>query len=111
MKTYFSEKPNAIQFMTLPDKITSDVWLRKNITKETGTNTESEEVTTYEYYTADEVYFRTQLSYDYIEQNFEQVYEEMSKIVPITPVEIPITERIEVLESAVAELAEVLSNG
>lgn len=109
MKTYFSQKPEAIQYMLLSDKQTADVWLRKNISQEieTGYFDKEENI----YYTADEVYFRTKLSYSYIQENFEQVYEEVSKNIPLPNVNITLDDRMNALESAIAELAEVLSNG
>ena len=109
MKAYFSQKPEAIQYMLLSDKQTADVWLRKNISQETETYDSTETPVTY--YVADEVYFRTKQTYDYIEKNFEQIYEEVSKDIPLPTVNITIDERMDALESAIAELAEVLSNG
>ena len=109
MKAYFSQKPEAIQYMLLSDKQTADVWLRKNISQETETYDSTETPVTY--YVVDEVYFRTKQTYDYIEKNFEQIYEEVSKDIPLPTVNITIDERMDALESAIAELAEVLSNG
>lgn len=104
MKTQFSQKPEKIRYMPLPDG-GADVWLRKNIKKQTG----EQEGTEYTYFEADEVYFRTNDAKAEIEANFEEYFAgNLPK--PPAPV-VPDAERIAALEAAMLDLAEVVANG
>lgn len=105
MKTQFSQKPEKIQYMPLPDGM-ADVWLRKNIAKVT---VENDGVEPYEVYEADEVYFRTNDTKVQIEADFEKYFSENLPKSP-KPV-VSESERIAALEAAVLDLAEVLANG
>lgn len=104
MKTQFSQKPDKIQYMPLPDG-GADVWLRKNIKKQMG----SMDGVQYTYYEADEVYFRTNDSKAQIETNFDEFFNgNLPK--PPAPV-VTDAERIAALEAAMLDLAEVIANG
>ena len=97
MKVQFSDKPSAIMYMALPDG-GADVWLRKNITQVTieGPNAEPSQI-----YEADEVYFRTNESLNYVEENFEKLF---NGNIPIPPVpEITLEERVAATEAALLE--------
>lgn len=72
-KAYFSEIPDIINYMPLPKIGKADVWLRKNITK--ITDSETNEVS----YSADEAYMRTNVSEDKILANFDGWFETASK--------------------------------
>lgn len=104
MRVQYADKPDKIQYMPLPDGM-ADVWLRKNIEKQTGEMDSAQ----YTYYEADEVYFRTNDTKAQIESDFEKYFEEnLPK--PPKPV-VSDSERIAALEAAVLDLAEVLANG
>lgn len=102
MITHFSEKPIAMLYMPLPNG-GADVWLRKNIEQkaddEGGT-----------YYTAEEVYFRTNEPQSEIEENFEEYF---AGNLPKPPApQITVDERLSALEAAIVDLAEeVVGNG
>ena len=72
-KAYFSEIPDIINYMPLPKIGKADVWLRKNITK--ITDSETNEVS----YSADEAYMRTNVSEYKILANFDGWFETASK--------------------------------
>ena len=104
MKTQFSQKPEKIRYMQLPDGA-ADVWLRKNIKKQTG----EQEGTQYTYFEADEVYFRTRDTKAEIAADFEEYF---AGNLPKPPAPaVPDSERIAALESAMLDLAEVIANG
>lgn len=101
MKAHFTEQPGSIMYMPLP-KGGADVWLRKNIAEE-----HDDEGNTF--YTADEVYFRTNEPKETIEADFEEYF---SGNLPHPPApKISDAERIAALEAAVLDLAEVMANG
>lgn len=64
---YYTEKPETLTYMKLPDG-NADVWLRENIEE-----VEDDEGNTQ--YQCDEVYFRTTLSKDEIEADFDAIFE------------------------------------
>lgn len=66
-RTQSNAELTAIQYMPLPDG-TADVWLRKNIEAVTGEEGET-------YYEADEVYLRTELSLEEVQDKFDDVFE------------------------------------
>lgn len=104
MKTQFSQKPDKMLYMQLSDG-SADVWLRKNIKKQTG----EQEGEPFTYYVADEVYFRTRDAKEQIEANFEEYF---AGNLPKPPVpSVSDSERISALEAAILDLAEVISNG
>lgn len=104
MKVQYSQKPEKIRYMQRPDG-SADVWLRKNVKKQTGEQ-EGEEFT---YFEADEVYFNTRDTLEQVEANFEEYY---AGNLPKPPApEIPDSERIAALEAAMLDLAEVIANG
>lgn len=104
MKTQFTSRPAAIQYMPLP-KGGADVWLRKDIAEKKGTENDTE----YTYFEAEEAYFRTNAPKAEIEANFEDYFAgNLPK--PPAPV-ISDSERIEALEAAIMEIAEVMANG
>lgn len=96
MKVQFTEKPSEIMYMALPEG-GADVWLRKNIEEKTG----EQEGTEYTYYEADEVYFRTNESRDYVEEHFEELFEGSIPVPPIP--EITLEERVAATEAAILE--------
>lgn len=68
MKTTYNNRPEELLYMPLPNgKV--DVWLRKDI-QEIPTSSE-DEATTWE---ADEVYFRTTRSEEYVKEHFEELF-------------------------------------
>ena len=73
VKAYFTENPKIMNYMPLPEIGKADVWLRKNITKITGP--ETNEVS----YSADEAYMHTNVSEDEILANFDGWFETASK--------------------------------
>ncbi len=97
MKVQFTDKPSAIMYMALPDG-GADVWLRKNINKVTVEDEGEEPSTMYE---ADEVYFRTNESEEYVKKNFEKLF---NGNIPIPPIpEITLEERVAATEAALLE--------
>lgn len=105
MKVYYDSKPDAILYQPLPDG-TANVYLRKNIeqAERSTLNEDKEEKMTV--WTADEKNIQTELSKEYVEANFDQVF--LTADIP-TPT---LKERVAVLENAIAEMAsEVTSNG
>ncbi len=97
MKVQFTNKPLEIMYMALPGG-GADVWLRENITQVTveGENTESSKM-----YEAEEVYFRTNESEEYVKKNFEELF---NGNIPIPPIpEITLEERVAATEAALLE--------
>lgn len=88
---HFPAEPERIMYMPLPDGC-ADVWLRKNIRSETD-----EDGT--EGWVADEVYLHTEKSRDEIARDFDTYFE------PERTAE----QRIESLESAVADLSNLVT--
>lgn len=104
MKAQFTSKPEAIQYMPLPEG-GADVWLRKDIAE----MKDIEDGKEYTYYEAEEVYFRTSTPKEEIEADFEEYFAgNLPK--PPTP-EVSSEERIAALEAAILEMAEVMANG
>lgn len=104
----FNTQPEAILYMPLPHG-KADVWLRKDI--EQGQDEVGSAV-----WIAREVYFRTELSKDEIEANFDAIFDNGSPVVDQdtgkeTADGVTIADRLEALEAAVLELAEVVTNG
>ena len=98
---YYTE-PNTIDYMELPDG-RADVWLRKDITE----TVDGEENTCWE---CEEVSFRTNLTQEEIEENFDEIFENGAPIVDEETQEevadgITLAERVEALEEAVLYLA------
>lgn len=98
-KAYYTEKPNKITYMPLPNGF-ADVWLRENI--RTASDSEGNDG-----WECDEVYLRTVLSEKEVAQKFDELFEKGSHV----PVAVGLEERVDALESAVTELVEVLING
>lgn len=95
MKVQFTDKPSEIMYMALPGG-GADVWLRKNINKVTVEGDEPAEM-----YEADEVYFRTNETEEYIRKNFEELFEGNIPVPPIP--EITLEERVAATEAAILE--------
>lgn len=105
MKTVYNMKPDTIQYMPLPDG-QADVWLRKNIEE-----TRDEEKNTV--WEADEVYFRTSLDKESIAAAFEAMFLNggETKINEETTNQPTVEERLDAIEAAIMEIAEVMANG
>lgn len=99
MIAYYESKPDELLYMPLPDG-RADVWLRKNIAQ-----AEQDGQTVW---TAEEVYFRTVLTKERVEVDFDMLFE-MGE--PPKPAHVSDTERLDALEAAILELAEVIANG
>ncbi len=102
--TQYTEKPEAMQYMPLPDSELADVWLRKNIA-EVEDEQDGEARTHYE---ADEVYFRTSLSEENVAENFDELFENGGTTVDEDTGEESVSnptlaERVEALEEAFME--------
>ncbi len=97
MKVEFTNKPLAIMYMKLPDG-GADVWLRKNIEQISVENPMGEPS---EMYQADEVYFRTNESEEYVSEHFEDLFEGNIPVPPIP--EITLEERVAATEAAILE--------
>lgn len=97
MKVQFTEKPSEIMYMALPDG-GADVWLRKNINQITVEAPNAEPSQMYE---ADEVYFRTNESQNYVEEHFDELF---NGNIPVPPIpEITLEERVAATEAAILE--------
>ncbi len=107
MQAEFSAQPDKILYMPLPNG-QADVWLRTNIAQATS-ETSEDETATGEKWTADEVYFRTTLSMAEIEDDFDNLFETYS--VTISAATVTTEERLDAIEAAILELAEVVVNG
>lgn len=111
----YTSKPGKIKYMALPDKAgTADVWLRKNIKQITVTPMEpgpgGEPAAEEQYWQADEVYFRAELTEAEVKERFEELFRDPP--VPPEPLPEPTElERIEGLEAGLLELAEVIYGG
>lgn len=110
--TQFTEKPETYVYMALPDG-KADVWLRKNITEATEKDEDGNKST---HYTANEVYFRTSMTEDEVVASFDAIYEaggtsedEDTGEEIIEGVDITTSERIDAIEEAIAELAEMVA--
>lgn len=109
MKTEFSAEPATLAYMPLPDG-KADVWLRQNITQETRETENGTETV----WTADEVYFRTSLSQEEIEENFDAIFENGGPVVDEDTGEeltdgVTLKERVEVLEESQLEMAALMA--
>lgn len=105
MKAIYNQKPDTISYMKLPNG-RADVWLRKNIAE----ITDEEGNAAWE---ADEVYFRTNLDKESIMAAFDELFPNGGEIGGHNePVCIPTVEdRLDAIEAAILELAEVMANG
>ena len=111
---YYSEQPEAIQYMPLPDSSYADVWLRTNIEETTTTEATEDGETEQTLWQADEVYFRTTLSLDEVTEQFEVLFEEAPTLTETEDdgvvVSVPGTQdRLDAIEEAIAELAELIA--
>lgn len=101
-----SESPEAVTYMTLPDKPgVADVWLAKNIHDETMDNEGVDETV----YVWDETYARMKKTKTEVEANFEEYFldpPEWTEPEPYTPP--TIEERVQMNEDAIIELAELI---
>ena len=102
-KAYYTQEPEAIQYMALPTGY-ADVWLRQDIQQE-----ETEDGTVW---TAEEVYFRTSLSEEEVTENFDTLFSNGGPEVDedtgeeAVTIEYTLAERVEILEEAFAEFVE-----
>lgn len=74
MKAYFTSKPDALLYMPLPDSTKADAWLRKNI-QET-TDEEGNHM-----WEADEVYIRTTMTRQQVEDHFDEIFDHGGEVV------------------------------
>ena len=88
----FATEPLRIQYMPLPDG-SADVWLRRNVRQ---MDTDDGMI-----WTADEIYVHTNKSRDDIARDFDNYF-------AITPTA---ADRLDALEAAITELAEVMADG
>ena len=96
MKVFYTEIPEKIKYMLQKDGH-ADVWLRKNITK--YSHDELEDTKSSGYF-ADEVYINTRLSYDQVDEQFDDLFENGS----IVYEDVTIEERVDAIEEAILEL-------
>lgn len=104
MKAFYKELPAALQYVSLPDEVGADIWMRKNIAAVEDTETGAVG------YKADEAYMRIKASRAEIEADFEGWYARASEWQPSKPT--PKTtpeERIAVLETENKTLNDQLS--
>ena len=131
----YMTEPEVITYMQLPTG-EADVWLRKNIEQEDFSGMTVAELKAYAEennmelsattkaaiiteltaktgWTCDEVYLRTSLSYEEIEENFDTIFENEGEIVDKDTGEevadgITLAERVEILEAALIEIGGLL---
>ena len=104
----YSQMPEAILYMALPDG-RADVWLRQNIEQITDENDDTQ-------WTADEVYFRTTLTEEEVTKGFDALFENGGPTIDEetgeeSADEPTVAERVDALEAAVLELAELILEG
>lgn len=107
MQTFFTQEPGKILYMPLPNG-KADVWLRKDIAE-----VETEDSSGW---AAEEIYFRTTLTKDEVEADFETIFANGGTTVDEDTGEevtdgITTADRLDAIEAAIAELAEVIANG
>lgn len=110
MKSYYNKEPEPLQYMPLPDG-KADVWIRKNIREAEMTGEEAGEGIIGAAWEADEVYFRTSLDKENILARMDELYENGGEPIPVKPKEATTEERLDAIEDAISELAEVIANG
>lgn len=105
MKAFYNQEPGAISYMQLPDG-RADVWLRKNIIE--TTDEEGNAI-----WQADEVYFRTDQDQESIMEAFETLFANGGETkTSEAPASQPtIEDRLDAVEAAIMELAEVMIDG
>jgi len=95
-RVYYTEKPERIKYMTQQDGH-ADVWLRKNITEYSHEEIVGQESRGYY---ADEVYLSTKLTYDQVDEQFDDLFEHGTPEI----VDVTLEERVDALEGVVLEL-------
>ena len=96
MKVFYTEMPERITYMLQEDGH-ADVWLRKNITQ--YSHDELEDAKSSGYY-ADEVYINTKLTYDQVDEQFDDLFEHGAPEIE----EVTLEERVDALEGVILEL-------
>lgn len=102
-KAFYTERPDSIKYMLLPSG-EADLWLRKDITEKTDSETGAVG------YEADEAYMRTSATQEDVAADFETWFETAAAWRVPQPKKPPTQEeRIAALEAENAELKEKLS--
>lgn len=104
MKTMYAVQPEAIEYRSLGNGL-NDIWLRKNI-KHIEADLDDE--TSCEHYEADEEYIRSDYAYEYVAENFDDVYNE-ARVAAMG--DVSLGERIDAIEAAIVDIMEVLYSG
>lgn len=102
--SFGTTKPDPIKFMTRPDSLLHDVWLRKNIEEVEVEEEETDDkgkaiIVKKKYWEADEVYLLTDKTVQEIEADFDNIYYESG---PQPTVE----ERLDIIEGVIGEMME-----